>query len=158
VRVIISIIVLSIGSTTLFAQDVITSSGGKATGVNGTINFSVGQLFYAPVSAPSGSLTPGMQQQFTVSLVTDIAELLEKEDMLSVYPNPTLNFITIRVDHSKDIVLDFKLYNLNGSVVMSGHLTEAHTDIVVQHVQPAIYLLKVFNGSVNVKTFRIIKY
>ena len=75
------------------------SGGGVANGANGIITYSIGQVADISATGPNGIFLEGVQQPYEISIITGI-ELLNIN--LSVYPNPTQDFLTLSI---KDIDL-----------------------------------------------------
>ena len=74
-------------SLCLSSQEVITTTGREATGVGGTVSYSIGQVFFTTVTGTNGNIIQGVQQPYEIYITLDIGKNLE----LSVYPNPTTN-------------------------------------------------------------------
>ena len=62
------VILLLIHLTGLQAQEAITASGGNASGSNGTVSYSVGQVAYTTISGVNGIVPIGVQQTYTISV------------------------------------------------------------------------------------------
>ena len=61
-KIFIRLLFLLIGIQQLQAQDAIANSGGNATGSNGTVSYTVGQVAYTSQTGASGSVAQGVQQ------------------------------------------------------------------------------------------------
>ena len=79
-----------------FSQEAIPASGGDASGVGGTLSYTVGQLVYTNNSGNNGSVAQGVQQPYEISTTVGIEITNISLDFIA-YPNPT----------SSNIVLNF---------------------------------------------------
>lgn len=143
------------------AQETISTAGGNASGKGGTASYSVGQLMYQTHVATSGSVAQGVQQAYEISIVTGI-EQTDINLTISVYPNPTTDYLTLEVKNFELSALSFHLYDMSGKLLQNEKITGNQTSIVMSNLVPAIYFVKVVNmqGAVSqqeVKTFKIIK-
>ena len=133
------------------AQQAITTTGGNASGSGGTVAYSVGQIAYTTNTVATGSVAQGVQQPYEISIVLGID--LE----ITVYPNPTTNFLTLDVGKTAISNLNFELLDINGKLIESKKITSAIETIRMENLSSATYFLIVTNNSKEVKTFKIIK-
>ena len=138
------------------AQKGFVSSGGEAHGSTGTISFSIGQAFYAPVFTEKGSHSPGIQQTYEV-LELPTQEFFSTNLQLAVYPNPATHRITLDIEHSEISGLTYDLFSTSGQILRTGAIRDTKTEVSLEEFGAAIYLLKVFRNSELLKTFQIIK-
>jgi len=143
---------------TIQAQNAIPVSGGNATGSGGTVSYSVGQVVYTTnTSITYGSLAQGVQQPFEISVITAIQQAEDITLVCSVYPNPTSDFLTLKVENYDNKSLSYKLINANGKLMESKKVTGIETTISMANMLPNLYLLKVIDNQKEIKTFKIIK-
>lgn len=138
-------------------QEVLNASGGVAEGSEGQVDYAIGQMAYLYKTGSNGSITEGVQQPIEISVVTGIGDLLGVSLNLSVYPNPTINYLILSVD---DFPLDdiaYKLYNMQGQLISENVILERSTRIDTEELLPAIYVLQVVGKKQALKTFKIIK-
>ena len=106
----------------VFAQSAVVSSGGDFSGTSCSISYSVGQVGY---NAYEGSIqfNEGVQQPYEIYEITDndpisdeitfnLRSNLESEEVassisLSVYPNPTDDFLNLVVFHDYACIVSF---------------------------------------------------
>ena len=93
----------------------------------------------------------GMIGSFTVDAGVGITDYTNS-DVFSVFPNPSADLLKIK---SEEYLIDkpFKLYNINGQIVLNGKLNGLTTQLNISELIPGIYLLVVENS----KRERIIK-
>jgi hypothetical protein len=141
----------------LQAQNTVPAAGGVASGSGGSVSYSVGQVVYTTHSGTTGTLAQGVQQGYEITVETGIEEAEGITLIVSVYPNPTGDFLTLKVRNYTNEELIYQLYNMNGRLLESENLTENETNISMSNLLPASYFLKVINHNKEIKTFKIIK-
>ena len=154
------ILLFSLGLTGLQAQEVIPSTGGNASGSGGTVSYTVGQVIYNTNTGTNGSVAQGIQQPYEISIVSGVDETESINLILSAYPNPTTDFLTLKIDASATLSIQsmsYQLYDISGKLLESKKIEGNETSIDMKNLVPAIYFLKVIQGSKEVKTFKIIK-
>jgi len=148
---------LSCFAITLHAQETVPASGGNATGTGGSTNYTIGQMVYTTNSGTNGSVAQGVQQPYEISVVTGINEAKGINLSVSVYPNPTAENLTLRVENIENSSFTFQLFDLSGKLLQNGKVGGNNTNIPMGNLLPATYLLKVIQNCKEVKTFKIIK-
>lgn len=140
----------------LQAQQAIPATGGNASGSSGSISYSIGQIVYLSNTGSNGSVAEGVQHPFDISVV-GIRETIEISSLYSVYPNPTNNFLTLKIENFKAANLFYQLYNISGQLFDSKILSSDETKIEVGYLIPSIYFLKIFYDNKEIQIFKIIK-
>lgn len=153
-KTITSVAFLLLGLGGLHAQETVIPTGGEATGTGGTASYSVGQVVYTTNTGTNGSVAQGVQQPFEISTTTGINETSINIE-LSVYPNPTTNYLTLKVEKTEG--LTFQLYDLQGKVITNKKVNSATTTVAMENLPTATYFLNVVKNNQIVKTFKIIK-
>ena len=141
----------------LHAQQVITSAGGNATGIGGSASYSVGQIVYKTNSGSLGSISQGVQQPYEISIVSVFEEENGISLLLSSYPNPTTTSLTLKVGNYNFENLNYQLFDGNGRTLVESKIYKAETVISMETLPAGSYFLKVSNGSIEMKTLKIIK-
>ena len=139
------------------AQESTNASGGDATGSGGTVAYSVGQVVYTNNTGTNGSVAQGVQQAFEISVVTGLEEAKGINFLVIAYPNPTTDYLTLRIDEFEISNLSYQLYDINGKLLQNEKITSDQTSIVMSNLVPSSYFVKVIQGNKEVKTFKIIK-
>ena len=155
-----AIILLGLGLTGLQAQESVNATGGDASGSGGSVSYSVGQVVYTTNIGANGSVAQGVQQPYEISVVTGLEEAKGINLSVSAYPNPTTDYLTLRIDASTTLSIQsmsYQLYDMNGKLLQSEKITGNQTSIVMSNLVPANYFVKVTQGNKEVKTFKIIK-
>ena len=152
----ISAVFLLLGLGGLYAQEAVTATGGEASGSGGTVSYSVGQVVYSTTAGTNGSVAPGVQQPYEIAIITGI-EVTEINLELSAYPNPTTDFLNIKIgnyDHEK---LWYQLYDMQGKLLENRKIVKSGATIKMESLPASTYFLKVTGKQKSVKTFKIIK-
>jgi hypothetical protein len=154
----IAVLLLGLGLTGLQAQTSVNATGGNASGSGGSLSYSVGQVVYTTNTGTNGSVAQGVQQPFEISEVTAIEEAKGINLLVSAYPNPTTNNLTLSTGEFDISNLSFQLYDMNGKLLQNEKITCNQTSIGMSNLVPATYFVKVIQGRKEVKKFKIIKY
>lgn len=154
IKTITSVAFLLLGLGGLHAQESPTSTGGEATGTGGTASYSIGQVVYTTNTGTNGSVAQGVQQAFEISTTAGINETSINLE-LSVYPNPTTNYLTLKVEKLEN--LTYQLIDLQGKIITNKKVTAKTSTIKMEDLPKAIYFLNVTKNNQLVKTFKIIK-
>jgi hypothetical protein len=139
------------------AQNAIPASGGNAIGTGGSVSYTVGQVVYTTNTGTNGTVAPGVQQPYEISVVTAIEDSKDISLELSVYPVPARDFVTLKIKNYEVENLRFQLYDNNGSLLQENKVESSETSIVMSNLFPAVYFLKVTENNKVIKTFKIIK-
>jgi opacity protein-like surface antigen len=138
------------------AQDAISASGGEATGSGGTVSYTVGQVAYTSNSSSDGNELQGVQQPYEI-YVTGINENMPLSGNIDIYPNPTVENVTLSTNGSKGNALIYQLFDSHGRLISSAKINENETQIEMSSLPSATYFVKVSSENEYVKTFKIIK-
>lgn len=135
------------------AQTAVASAGGEA----GTMSFTVGQPFVAPATSNAGSIAPGVQQAYNITVVDGIENkqiTLEAD----VYPNPVSDLLTLKVGNTSDEAnLRYTLTDASGRTITSKKFTGPQTVVDMNDLVQAVYFLRINDGETALKTFKIVK-
>ena len=153
-----TITILFVGSTQCcIAQNGTTAAGSEATGTTGTVSFSVGLVDYVAYNNSTVSVNQGIQQAYEIFSVVGVQTPNPKFN-LSLYPNPTTNFITLSIDAAHIKNLSYKVYDITGKQITLQKINSTTTQISMEELLVTTYFVSVFSTEGIVKTFRIIKH
>ena len=138
------------------AQQSAAVSGGQATGSGGTVSFSIGQVAYTSATGSGGTITQGVQQPLEI-VTLGIDNFPEIVLSMSVYPNPTTASINLNVGSLNFENLQYNLIDFLGKEIQSSKIINAVTQIQMENLPKAIYLLNIWDKNKTLKTFKIIK-
>lgn len=143
-----------IGSGTLVAQQNSVASGGDAIGVGGGISYSIGQIDHVTSVGSIGTISEGLQQPYEILILKGVEET---DIRLSVYPNPTRDFIVLSVQNTNTQNMTYILYDVLGKIIENKKLIDSQTSISMLNLADDIYFIKVLNNGNELKIFKIIK-
>jgi hypothetical protein len=155
-KTITSVAFLLLGLGGLQAQQSTTATGGEATGTGGTASYSVGQVVYTTNTGTNGSVAQGVQQPYEISTTVGINETSVNLE-LSVYPNPTTNYLTLKVDNFELSTLNFQLMDMQGKIIENKKVNSKSTNISLEGQPAATYFISITKNNQLIKTFKIIK-
>ena len=141
----------------LLAQESITTSGGNVSGSGGSTSYVVGQIVYTSNTGANGSVMTGVLQPFEISVLSGNKEVEDITLMVSVYPNPTTDYLILKVGTLRLTTLNFQLFDMNGKIIESNKLESNETSIRMNNLIPSTYFLKLVENNKEVKVFKIIK-
>ncbi len=142
----------------LHAQVAIPATGGKALGAGGTVSYTVGQVGYETNTGLNGSVAPGVQQPYEISMVasTVITGLIDL--VYSVYPNPATDLVQLKIENYEVSNLNYQLFDMTGKLLQSKRIENSETSISMKTFSQSTYFLKITKNNKEVKTFKIIKH
>ncbi|MEN8187604.1 MAG: T9SS type A sorting domain-containing protein [Bacteroidota bacterium] len=141
----------------IYAQNVISVTAAKATGVNGDVAYAVGQLFYTSFSGSGGVVAQGIQHPKETIITLGTEEFFENSSLLTIYPNPASEFLSLDVKNIDWQNLQYKLFDVNGRTLQDKDFTGNKTQIDLRRLKPAVYFLKITENHNNIRNFKIIK-
>ena len=144
--------------TSIQAQKTIPATGGNASGAGGSASYSVGQVAYTTNIGANASVAQGVQQPYEISEIVGIEEALGIILECSIFPNPTNDILTLKVENYDIQNLSYKLFDATGKLLQSKEVTGNETKISMVGLSPSVYFLKVVDNQKDLKTFKIIKY
>lgn len=142
--------------TNIQAQQSIVSSGGDVMGSGGAVSYSVGQIVYTKNTGSTGSGAQGVQQPYEISVVLGIDEA-NGIRLMTVFPNPTTNFVVVIVENFEVTNLTYQLFDTNGRLIENKKIVVEDTTIDLNGYPATIYFLQVLDKNKVIKTFKIIK-
>ena len=146
----------------LRAQQAITSFGGDATSVTGTLSYSGGEIAVKTAYAPAitvvnvtESFSEGVQQPVTARDL-EYQGIVPLTVSVAIYPNPTADNITLECDQPTQ--LSYTLYNANGQTLTRGSYNGGQQIIDLQQLAAGTYMLHVSTPDQTKKNiYKIIK-
>ncbi len=105
--------------TNSFAQQAVPVSGGSLNGSGGNVVFTVGQMNYGSITDKNNvSVVKGIQQPVETDQKTNVDPSFNMAIKCSVSPNPTSDFIFLKIDDTKFKEYSFELIDLNGKTLI----------------------------------------
>ena len=140
----------------IISQEIISSIGGVSSGSGGTSSYTIGQVFFNTIESDNGSLVQGVQQPFEFQTLSTPA-LLTVQLTAVTYPNPTTDFVLLKILDTALENLQYTLFDLNGKTIVSKKINSFSTRITMKNFAIGLYLLKLTKNNQPLKTFKIIK-
>ena len=87
----------------------------------------------------------------------EIPVSIEPADMtadIHCYPNPASDIIHIETKHKGDIQV--QVFDAAGRIILEKSFNDNHFELNISNLNPAVYLLKIFNDTKS-SVFKIIK-
>ena len=152
-------ILIGMCNMSLPAQQTVSSAcGNAATGGEGTVSYTVGQVAYTTITnGVNGSVAQGVQQPYEISVVTALEEANDISLEFSVYPNPSTDYLILKIEGEVKTQCIASLYNINGNLLQTINVESNVTTISMQSNLQGTYILKITRANKEIKTFKIIK-
>lgn len=141
---------------TVQAQQTTVTTGGKATGANGSTTYSIGELIIPSNSGTGGSVGSGLQIPFEISLITSLPTI----DLIisaSVFPNPTANSVSLTIGDPSLNNYWFYLYDAKGTLLKTSQVRNKITEIELANYPKGIFLLTITKKGRQATSFKIVK-
>lgn len=155
-KTVMSVLFFLAGFGSLFAQEVVSSSGGSASGMGGTVSYTIGQVSFMSYSGTNGSAWQGVQHGYEIK--TGIEESLIQIE-LTAYPNPTSDFLYLRIKNYENRQMVFNLFDMQGKLLLKENIFENLSIINMGDYLPSTYILTIqdIKSNKKLKTVQIIK-
>jgi hypothetical protein len=139
------------------AQSNVLTSGGDISNGNGSVSYSIGQIDYSSIENNNGSVYQGVQQPFEIFTVNVLNEEFNSIE-ISTFPNPTNQYLNIKIDEYLNEQLNYQLYDFNGKLLEDKRIESNLTTLTMDSYSQATYFLKIINKKgESLKSFKIIK-
>ena len=92
--------------------------------------------------------------KYTYSKIIIAKKCSGSEGDISVFPNPTTSIVNVNFGNREG--LNYELFNLSGTLMEKGNLTENQT-ISLENQSASMYFLKIFEKGKTVKTVKILR-
>lgn len=137
----------------------IIASGNNATGSSGTVTYSIGQVFYTYIGESVYNVAQGIQHEETEKTLGTNDDIIKVETEIFIFPNPTTDFVNINMKGSEleNGEKSYQLYDLQGRFIKQSAIDQLETQVSLNGLSSAIYILQVSVNNEVIKTFKIIK-
>jgi Secretion system C-terminal sorting domain len=139
------------------AQNVVSTAGGDASGSNGSISYTIGQIIYTTNISTSGTNAQGIQQAYEIWVKDGVNESGYNPLISYIFPVPTSDFISLFVKNCEFAYLNYQVFDINGKLLLNNQIEGEETRINLENFLPSTYFLKVFYRNQEIKLFKIIK-
>lgn len=140
----------------LKAQSAVMTTGANATGGNGTVSYSVGQVAYL-VKGTNREVSEGVQQVYEITTLATSEILNSTEEGILLYPNPFKDFVYLDFTTNKFKGSEYQLFDVAGKLIKKDKITESKSELNFSSLPSAMYIIRINQEGRNIKTFKIIK-
>ncbi len=137
------------------SHQVLSASGGDATGSGGSVAYSVGQIVYTTSTGTTGSVAQGVEQAYEIYSVGIKETALNIS--LSIFPNPTSDFLILKVEDYNNEALSYNLIDEQGKLILSEQITNQETQVSMSVLARGSYFINIVQANKKIQTFKIIK-
>ena len=88
---------------------------------------------------------------------TDMPDLTAVSLQISVYPNPTVDKVFLKLDMDNIGNCKYYLYDLQGRAIQNRNITEKLTELSFAPFESGVYILRVIKEKTLVQEFKIVK-
>ena len=137
------------------AQEVLSSGGDISSNASGiSMSYTIGELVCETYTSTTHFQTQGYQQSMLSFSIFQV-QGLDKE--ITVSPNPSSQYINLRLEFPTQEYLRYELYDIKGNLIDKGPMEMIETIIPIHHLKSAEYLLNILVDKVLIDQFKIIK-
>lgn len=138
------------------AQNNSVSSGGHGTSSQGSVSYSVGQVFYNAAAGSNGFVIQGNQQPIEISVITSVRNI-NIDLNAHVYPNPVAEQLSLSIRNYQLKYLSYVLVDIQGKIIRQGVINNTFTNIDMSPYGNGVYIINVLQKERIIKAFKIIK-
>ncbi len=135
----------------------INASGNDAVGSSGTVAYSIGQVFYTYIGLYVYNVAQGIQHEEANNSLGKPEVSIEPKTELFVFPNPTTDYVNIKMEGYENESKSYQLYDFQGRLLRQGVIDQNETQIDLSNLSSSVYILQVYLNNKNLKTFKILK-
>lgn len=158
IRITILLTLFSLGFNCSYSQSGNVSTGNEIKGGQGSMTYSVGQVFYHLHTSPSGSVHQGLQQPYEISVFTAQVGTDNIQISMSAYPIPVQDILILDFGSLRPNQYEFELIDVQGRSILYQKAVDIQSKISMGHLSPGTYYLNVHDAQTKVKSFKIIKH
>lgn len=138
-----------------YAQQVLSSSGGTGQNSSGSISYTLGELVIDTKVKGATTITQGFHQNQII--VTAISEPSVSGFSMVVFPNPTNDFVTLKIEKGEIQNLGFILFEAQGRFLLKEQVTGSEQTVSFEQLNPGAYFIKILKNGMELQTFKIVK-
>ena len=145
---------------------VIASTGNFSTAANFTLSSTLGEVMVKTETGTNNILTQGFQQP--ASPVTSVQQINQDGTLITVYPNPAIDYLTVEISSDKYDRFDIELFDLPGQEIFVRYEEDQYSTTNIYTINtsalaPGIYLLRITSynlptGQAGNKFQKVIKF
>lgn len=135
--------------------EVLSSSGGSGQSAQASLDWTIGEPVTSTVTNGVNTLTQGFQQP-TLLIATAENENNELHNLV-FYPNPTSDFITLKMNWTANAQYNYRVFDLAGKLVNEGKATASQPNISFQGLATGQYTISLLDEKSKQQNISIIK-
>lgn len=139
-------------------METITTAGNNAKGISGTVNYTIGQIFYTYIGEPVYNVAQGIQHQ-EINNESNSANNIDPNVDILIFPNPTTDFVNVNIIGVELVNEEqsYQLYDIQGRLLKQNTINQTETQISLNGLSPSMYILRVNVNNKVLRTFKILK-
>ncbi|MGN7756141.1 MULTISPECIES: T9SS type A sorting domain-containing protein [Chryseobacterium] len=149
------LILFTFSVSILSAQSAVLATGTNASGGNGSVSYSVGQIAYMYKGAGSQVLE-GVQQAYEITTLS-ASETTTKQEGILLYPNPTRDYLYIDFSSVPYKGSEYQLFDAQGKLIIKDVISQPKSELNLSSLPSAVYIIRINQNGENLKTFKVIK-
>jgi len=134
---------------------VVSTAGDHFKTNEAQLSWTIGEIVIETLTGTSNILTQGFHQTKLIAVAIDELPYLGFE--IKAFPNPTQDYLILKVSKDKLNSMQYKLYDMQGKLLQNKLIKESETEIYFKDLAPSSYLIKVIEMNKEIKTFIIVK-
>jgi hypothetical protein len=142
--------------TLLKAQAAVLGTGANATGSNGSVSYSVGQVAYL-VKGSSSQVSEGVQQVYEITTLATNEISNSTEEGILLYPNPFKDYLYLDFTTNNFKGSEYQLFDAQGKLIKTEKISQSKSEFNFSYLPSAMYIIRINQEGKNIKTFKIIK-
>ena len=152
---VIGIIMTNLAISQTASPELVSSAGDSFNNTSYQLDWSIGECITATHSAGSYVITQGFHQNsYVVTSVKDLATDIN----ISVYPNPTSDFISLNFAKVSNFgKVSYLVTDFSGRVLQTENFTDDIEQINFSNYAEGTYFISVTENNQLIKSFKIIK-
>lgn len=140
----------------LKAQQAVLATGANATGGNGSVSYSVGQVAYL-IKGANREISEGVQQAYEITTLATDEISNSTEEGIFIYPNPFKDYLYLDFTKNNFKGSEYQLFDAQGKLIKKDKITQSKSEFNFSSLPSAMYIIRINQNGENIKTFKIIK-
>ncbi len=153
---ILTSMILAINMVTIpcFSQSGTVTAGASEKNANGSISWSVGQVFTQTISDVNVSVAEGLQQPYEIHDIVSTFDYLTFD--INIWPNPVIDILYVKISTVDDASLNYTISTVDGRSLKSGTLDQL-TEIALTDITSGMLILTLQYKNQFLSSYKIIK-
>lgn len=155
-RIFIYFLILPLSSLSfLHAQSAVLATGMDASGGNGSVSYSIGQVAYL-YKGTGDQVLEGVQQPYEI-IALNIRETSSNSESILIYPNPFRDILYLDFTSGNYKGAEYQLFDIQGKFIKKDAIVQSKSELNFSALPAAMYIIRINQHGGNLKTFKIIK-